>query len=357
MTHTTLTSLCHFICMVGWSDCCRWAWQNTDHCRHANLDGPPAAQLEADDAPASGQPKKKSSSRRGLSLKLVMSRLHLLLHSKYFRSWPLELRFFSLDVHRKWEQESSREDRLLSDTIKVIVYINPDLHPNTSGSRSAIDERGTIDGLDLSNKGLDSYREKAAFLLDDGEDFDCGVCKGSLRLKDDLILVCPQELCKCASHLMCLASTFLDDERIRDEIIPPEGECPACNSTVEWSTLIRELSLRTRGQKAKTGCKPGTVTENQGLALAEYEANADPGRELNSLKYGMDRVTGGPTWDEAECEDYGYIGRREMYGSNEMREFWLPAVPEKENANTAYRKPVPRRRANDCDWDDVVVVE
>ena len=332
---------------------CRWAWQNTDHCRHANHEAPADSQQETENGPTLGQRTTKSS-RRNVSLKVVMYRLHLLLRSNYFRNWPLELRFFQPDVHQKWKQESSRADGLLSDTVNVILDVNSDLHSTRSGGQSAIDGRGTIERLDLSNKWLESYREKAVFLLDDGEQFDCSVCKGSLQLEDDLVLVCPQQSCKCVSHLKCLAATFLEEERVNDKVIPSEGPCPACHSTLEWPMLIRELSRRTRGQEPKWENKSSGAVEGQGTVSNPWNDN-------------WDRLTDALVWHDAEYKRHRSCTLQETNETRDLDHSWLSVIPEshntsleedKESTDIAYNKHIPRRKANNSsDWDDVMIVE
>jgi structure-specific endonuclease subunit SLX1 len=48
--------------------------------------------------------------------------------------------------------------------------------------------------------------------------------------------------------MRCLSQAFLSEETERNAVVPTKGTCPGCRSPLQWSSLIKELSLRTRGQ-------------------------------------------------------------------------------------------------------------
>ncbi|GAB6030058.1 hypothetical protein CHUAL_005741 [Chamberlinius hualienensis] len=63
----------------------------------------------------------------------------------------------------------------------------------------------------------------------------CGLCKKSLvDLENQISCINPR--CRHVSHVVCLAEHFTKGEHV----IPVEGECPACKTTVLWGDLVRK---------------------------------------------------------------------------------------------------------------------
>jgi structure-specific endonuclease subunit SLX1 len=176
-----------------------------------------------------------------------MAHLHLLLRSPYFSAWPLEVRFFSADVYRVWEACCQRADALVPDSIEVVVDLKPDVPDEVERPNRAVGT-GRLDSLDIGYSDVREHLKKSQFLLCDGERINCQVCRGLLHLKDDLILVCPEQSCRGVFHILCLSSKFLVGEGIDAQMIPAHGKCPTCHSVLKWVTLMRELSLRTWGK-------------------------------------------------------------------------------------------------------------
>lgn len=61
----------------------------------------------------------------------------------------------------------------------------------------------------------------------------CVIC---LREIDDKPLVCLSPNCDLKSHVVCLATTFLE----KGEYLPIEGRCPRCKELYLWGDLIRK---------------------------------------------------------------------------------------------------------------------
>ncbi|WEW56115.1 Slx4p interacting protein [Emydomyces testavorans] len=196
--------------------------------------------------PRTGRQAKRSTRPRA-SLTSVMASLHLLLSSPYFSFWPLEVRVFSAEVYRVWQGCCQHLDNLVPDSINVVV--------DQFETHQRIEEVKPLDRLDIKNTKLNNYLVKSEFLLDKDETISCGICRQQLNLEDDLIVLCSYEHCNCASHVMCLASSFLQTENSINRIIPVSGECPTCGSLIEWPILMKEMTLRLRGTENKRSRK------------------------------------------------------------------------------------------------------
>jgi hypothetical protein len=233
---------------------------------------------------------------------------------------------------------STNADYLLSDSIKLILDISQPL----DGARK-------FDGLDRSHRSLKQHREKADFLLDDGESIHCGVCKRKLCLEEELIVVCPHGLCRCACHIGCLAARFLDFEGASQQLIPTTGDCPACHSSIEWPTLMREVTLRIRGTQTKQHAKTGAVSKRQDHLDPEIEDESDQDHESDSCL----------PWDEGEWPDDGSAVNALSNGIGNLElEVARPKLKPKGRitSNKAGGTQVERRITDDWDNDSVIEV-
>jgi structure-specific endonuclease subunit SLX1 len=190
----------------------------------------------------------KTKPRHGRSMTSHLGNLHLLLRSVYFNRWPLKVHFFSQDVYHLWQAWSERVDGLLPDRIQVISNAMP--FSALSGKHTGNNLKPTeIHQFDIDYGNLKEHLKKALFILGESTRIGCGICEQPVRAQDDLIVVCPWKDCRCVCHMACLSQSFLQGAGMPGQIIPMEGGCPGCKSTVQWASLMKELSLRTRGEK------------------------------------------------------------------------------------------------------------
>ena len=59
--------------------------------------------------------------------------------------------------------------------------------------------------------------------------------------------VCPCDGCSAVGHLECFASAFCQGNT-SDAILPTEGKCPSCGTKHRWVDLVKEMTLRLRGE-------------------------------------------------------------------------------------------------------------
>lgn len=198
-----------------------------------------------------------------MSLTDELSNLHLLLQVPSFSRWPLQVRFFCEDVYRTWQGWSERVDGSIRNGIKVLLDLKqPEkitddgethMSPQAKGKRKrdALG-RGGIEGLDVGYSELKKHVEKSSFLIAENEALKCAICTKTLGPQTAMALVCPQEHCRTVSHMTCLATKFIEDEAAAAAITPISGRCPGCKEELQWIDLMKELTLRARGDKAVT---------------------------------------------------------------------------------------------------------
>ena len=293
------------------------------------------------------------------SMSDAMTRLHLLLHSKYFCDWPLEVRFFCPNVYRAWKTCSDKADGLVPDSISIFAPPKDDI----SGREIASSARTrTFHGIDVSNRWLKSYREKVISVLGEVGPTVCGVCKQALRLTDNLIVVCSHERCDFTSHIMCLASIFLEQQDLHDKILPAGGECPKCKKKVEWSTLMREVSLRIRGKAMKRGRK-GKVAESRNTPSPDGDTSENSDTESDTWRENHGLGNSGPNSTFDEWQDDRYPGYQDSYDEicwqdNPVSESADPGFWPGDGDNLTTGKGgsnVERLEAKDS-WDSVIIV-
>ena len=204
--------------------------------------------------------KRKRPVRPRISLTEELSNLHLLLRVPGFVRWPLHVRFFCEDVYQKWHRWDQTVDGTLRSGTKIILDVAQGIETIEQGEapgsiqvkakrkRDVLD-KGDIQGLDIGYGDLKAHVEKSIVLLAEDGARSCAICARNLGVEKMLALVCPREACKAVFHLCCLAVKFLEDDSLGDPIIPTSGSCPECKAELQWIDLVKEMSLRARGEK------------------------------------------------------------------------------------------------------------
>jgi structure-specific endonuclease subunit SLX1 len=261
-----------------------WAWQNTHMTRHIERDVRDARiedlQKKSKGKEMGGGGRRK---RPPMSLEARLKNMHHLLGVKSFERWPLHVRFFALDVFRLWEKYTLTMSPPLRKSITV--RLTPAELPvaPTDGSTEKLGDKipTVIRTIAVAYEDCKAHVEKSRALLGDEKIHACGVCKKDLDTSSLLCSVCPLETCRTVSHMACLSRKFLAEEGNQEALIPVEGTCPGCRTPIKWITLMKELSLRIRGEqeieamfKVKRPRKANCVSESESVApedLAEDE--------------------------------------------------------------------------------------
>lgn len=195
---------------------------------------------------------------------------------------PLKVQFYAEDVFRVWGAWSERvngkvrpgikihlEDQVASATTREGSSIGKNANPDYEG----ITVLG-IEALEVDYKNMKSHLEKSIPLVEAGESMPCAICQVPLKLDETPALVCPGSDCASVTHISCLSQKFLNDEGNTNAVVPVSGDCPSCNNRFEWAPLVKELSLRMRGQKeiSKLFKKPRQRKASKGASMAPPSA-------------------------------------------------------------------------------------
>ncbi|TVY26925.1 Structure-specific endonuclease subunit slx1 [Lachnellula hyalina] len=222
-----------------------WAWQNP----HITLHIAPEERLQrATQKKRSGQPKRPRH-----SVPSLLSNLHVLLRSPSFSRWPLELRFFSADVHKAWTKWTKVTAESIRDSLPVIQDFSPVDQVSSgdeSGSSPKNKKRKTTHGIaalpiDYTNQKTHVVIGKE--IVEFEREGSCKICKRNLEHDAGIYTICPSPGCESVTHLTCLSKHFLRGDE--ETLVPIKGHCPSCNTELRWVDVVKELSLRMRGQK------------------------------------------------------------------------------------------------------------
>ena len=147
--------------------------------------------------------------------------------------------------------------------------------------------KGGVEGLDVGYTELKDHIEKSISCLAEQEAFKCAICAQELGPKSATALFCNQGTCRTVSHLTCLAARFVEDEGANAAVTPVSGKCPGCREELLWIDLVKELTLRLRGevkvvQMTRKPRAPSirvpktTVPKMNNAAVTKLEAHAIP---------------------------------------------------------------------------------
>ncbi|KAI9885561.1 MAG: RNA polymerase B [Watsoniomyces obsoletus] len=314
-----------------------WAWQNGHLTRHI-----PDEQRLTEARSRTGR-RRKVPARPRLGLTEQLANLHLLLRVDSFRSWPLQVRFFCADVYRIWQRWTERAGATLREGLDVTLDDDPEV--------------GGIARLDIGYAPVKTHLQKSLRLEQASSKPKCAVC-GKLVQKEALLATCPRETCESTSHLTCLADHFLSGKRDGpEEILPTEGDCPSCKSSTRWIDVVKELTLRTRGEKevAKLLKEPRVkkTKAQKGKGTNQAAAPNVDGTEDSCSSHSEDEIRGNPE------HEWRYVDEDE---DDVMSVASTASETSHFSARASRPAPMVRKKGldtviEDTDWDEAEVLD
>jgi structure-specific endonuclease subunit SLX1 len=253
--------------------------------------------------------------------------LHLLLRVPSFSRWPLELRFFSEDVYKAWLKWVKVAAEPVRDSITIIKDF-PSTESAFSGDEGSprSKKRKTshrIVALDIGYANQKLHVEKARDIISFEREGSCAVCHSGFEHDSGIYAICPTPGCEAVSHMVCLSKHFLEGGQ--GSLLPIKGRCPSCKTELRWIDVVKELSLRLRGQKEVEKLLKGKRVHKGKATLSkattELSDEEDEDEDLRrNIEEEMEQLKGfgpsgkvmdlGDTWhelDDSEDSDAGSI--------------------------------------------------
>ncbi|KAH8591421.1 hypothetical protein B0O99DRAFT_519520 [Bisporella sp. PMI_857] len=326
-----------------------WAWQNP----HVTLHIPQESRIQH----ATGRKKSGHPKRPRHTIPSLLSNLHLLLRVPSFSRWPLKLHFFSQDAHKSW----LRWTKIVSEPIRGSIIIITEFPPDKIDGSKAAYRSGShgIGALNVDYATQKEYVVKGKEIIDFEREGSCTICTTRLEHDEGIYAICPTDGCESVTHLTCLSKHFLENDPLA--VVPIEGNCPSCNSKLKWIDVVKELTLRIRGQKeVEKLLKPkrirkGNVIPSQ--AITESEDSLDELSEEEFMELAEKYFEEKPS---ISGEDMGDDWRT-RYDSDDLDAASIISAAsklskEKIKPGKGGKSIVLKTVVEDSDWDDAVSI-
>ncbi|OAL38075.1 hypothetical protein AYO20_02527 [Fonsecaea nubica] len=292
-----------------------WAWHNAHLTRHISPEQRLSFATTRTKTSKTGKVTRRPGRPR-TSLIDKLSNLHLLLRAPYFSKWPLEVRFFCEDVYRSWSTWSGRIDAQIRPGIRVsfdpaepmpqqpdeVEFTSAQPHPTQRKRKADLIGKGGVEGVDPTYARLKGVFDKSQFLLDEGDNQNCSVCRETIDLRKSIFVICHTHDCQGMSHIRCLADKALQETQSTSNIVPETATCPSCQQEHAWLELMQQVTLRNRGVKEiqKLMGKRGKSTAITAGEIMETDSEDDV-----SLDSEEEALTSKIVVDDAEisCDD------------------------------------------------------
>lgn len=181
-----------------------------------------------------GQPKRPRVTARS-----VVENLHLLVGVRSFERWPLNLHFFAKDFKNMWDGFLATTQKTTGPGLRILEDYPP--------TEAEGEQEWGVHALPLDYAPLKDYAEKANNIVSFEQEGSCVHCHVDLQPGQGLHPMCPNEGCEAMGHLTCWskeARSSTDEEGV----LPDLCLCPSCGGEIRWGDMMKELSLRVRGE-------------------------------------------------------------------------------------------------------------
>ncbi|KAL8729773.1 MAG: hypothetical protein Q9166_004496 [cf. Caloplaca sp. 2 TL-2023] len=207
-----------------------WAWQHFHTTKKITDDERLDRPKKAKSPPPDSKQQKKKPKPPQLTLKTGLSNLHLLLRVPAFSRWPLAVRFLCADVYKAWLKHSKRDPGELREDFQVFRDFEQPAEQAVTAKAAGGPETdkkqkedfptmAIAEKIDVTYSKLKPHVAKSIALSAALSTISCSVCIDSVDLDSSTFLTCPSEGCQAVSHMH------------------------------QWVDLVKELSMRRRGEK------------------------------------------------------------------------------------------------------------
>lgn len=295
-----------------------------------------------------------------MSMHDKLANLHILLRANSFERWPLQVKFFAEDVYKMWHRWTVNMPEVIRQGIEIEM-------DESVLQRASLEEDPSnligIHKIDPTYLHMKTTLEKSRRLLLAPAN-SCIICRSTLESAKEMALVCANQECDSVFHVACLSTHFLKGEYgAQHAIVPTCGYCPSCKVSLKWADLMKDLSLRVRGEKEVTALfkepkrRKKNAKENVKSAAV---ANQEEVEELDVLADESDpEIDFDDVLLQSDYEDVDQIQVTPSGGDDwklvdELDEQDTPGVVASTSSSA-----VKTRKAviEDSDWDEAEVIE
>jgi structure-specific endonuclease subunit SLX1 len=215
--------------------------------------------------------------------------------------------------------------------------------------------------LPVDYKVQKSHLEKAKEVIDFEKEGSCKICTRQLEHDAGLYIVCPTVGCETVTHMACLAKHFMKDDDA-EGLVPIRGNCPTCKTELVWVDLVKELSLRMRGQKeVQKLLAPKRVRKKKGedntlsqaiIESSETDQDSDKESDLEDdievMKDFASQSVGAPSGDNWHLTN----NDSENSDAESITHSSQPNKPQKDKSKATLPKVI-----EDSDWDEAEILD
>jgi structure-specific endonuclease subunit SLX1 len=173
-----------------------------------------------------------------------MSNIHLLTAAPSFARWPLNLHLFAKEAQTAWEKWTKSSETPVRAELNILTDFKEAANAEAAG---APEVPWGIHAMAVDYAPIKGYVEKAHNVVSFEQEGRCVHCHEELAHGQGLYPMCPSEGCVAMGHLDCWSKHALSDDD--SALLPHKCVCPSCKGSIRWGDMMKELSLRVRGEK------------------------------------------------------------------------------------------------------------
>ena len=216
--------------------------------------------------------------------------------------------------------------------------------------------------LPITYESQKQYVEKAKDIADFEREGICKICEKDLEHDRGLYIVCPTAGCETVTHMACLSKHFINEQN-RDDLVPISGKCPGCDTELRWIDLVKELSLRMRGQKEVQNLlkakrvKKGKASQLSQTIVESSDVDSDEepvlDEDLDLMRDFASQTTGAAPGDSWNIVNDSDASDTESVASNASQS----KKPKRAPAKKPKSQPTLRKIVEDSDWDEAQILD
>jgi structure-specific endonuclease subunit SLX1 len=209
--------------------------------------------------------------------------------------------------------------------------------------------------LEIGYADQKSYVEKGREVVEFEREGRCTLCREDLEHGAGMYTICPNAGCESVTHLTCLGKHFVEGE---DSVVPIKGNCPSCNAELLWVDVVKELTLRMRGQnevekllKVKRARKGGTASQ---ATVETFDDDLSDEDILSDITEELERLQEfSPIGSKEKGDDWQDIDDSD----SDTRSFTSTTLRTEKALSNETKVGTLRTVVEDSEWEDALVVD